>query len=54
MPQVSLTPEQVFREYEQGIVYKNGMGRRGLYEQNRINERFFAGVIYYVKAGSCG
>ena len=35
--------EQIFDEYEQGIAYKAGLGRRGLYEQNRVNERFMVG-----------
>lgn len=39
----TLTPEKVFREYERGIAFKNGLGDRGLYEQNRINERFYRG-----------
>ncbi|MCI8554811.1 MAG: hypothetical protein HFJ80_07710, partial [Clostridiales bacterium] len=34
---------QVLEEYRRGVQFKNGLGRRGLYEQNRINERFFAG-----------
>ncbi len=39
----SISPEGVFREYDQGVRFKSGLGRRGLYEQNRLNERFFAG-----------
>lgn len=52
MPQMTVTPEQAFREYEQGIAYKNGLGGRGLYEQNRINERFFAGDQW--RGANCG
>ncbi len=37
------SPEKIFEEYRQGIAYKKALGRLGLYEQNRINERFFAG-----------
>lgn len=40
---VSPTPAGIFREYERGVRYKNGLGAKGLYEQNRINERFFIG-----------
>lgn len=47
-----ITPEQVFREYEQGVAFKNGLGRRGMYEQNRINERFFAGDQW--RGANCG
>lgn len=36
-------PEQVIREYESGVRFKAGLGTRGLYEQNRINERFYTG-----------
>lgn len=39
----ALTPSGIFREYERGVRYKNGLGGKGLYEQNRINERFFVG-----------
>ena len=34
---------QIFTQYEHGVAYKNGIGKRGLYQQNRINERFYAG-----------
>ena len=37
------SPEQVFLEYEQGVSYKAGLGSKGLYEQNRVNERFMVG-----------
>ncbi len=40
---VSPTPAGIFREYERGVRYKNELGAKGLYEQNRINERFFIG-----------
>lgn len=37
------SPEQVFAEFEQGVRYKSGLGTHGLYEQNRINQRFYIG-----------
>lgn len=37
------TPAAIFAEYERGVAYKAGLGERGLYEQGRANERFFAG-----------
>lgn len=43
---------QVFREYQQGIRFKNGLGKKGLYEQNRINERFYAGDQWH--GARCG
>lgn len=36
-------PKKVWEEYEKGRSYKAGIGIRGLYEQHRINERFFIG-----------
>lgn len=41
------TPAQIFEEYRQGVRFKNALGKRGLYEQNRINERFYAGDQWY-------
>ena len=52
MIQHTITPEQVFREYEEGAAFKAALGRRGLYEQNRINERFFAGDQW--RGANCG
>ena len=43
---------QIFTQYEQGAAYKNGIGKRGLFEQNRINERFYAGDQWY--GAHCG
>ena len=45
--QAAPTPEQVFAEYEKGIRFKNRLGVRGMYEQNRINERFYVGDQWY-------
>ena len=50
--QSAVSPEQVFREYERGIAYKRAMGDHGMYEQNRINERFFSGDQWY--GANCG
>ncbi len=36
-------PSVIFTEYKKGADYKGALGRRGLYEQNRINERFYIG-----------
>lgn len=38
-----ISPAQVFAEYERGIAYKRSLGKHGMFEQNRINERFFSG-----------
>ena len=45
-------PEKIFEEYKRGINFKSNLGTRGLYEQNRINERFFAGDQWY--GAKCG
>ncbi len=45
-------PEQVFEEYQRGIEFKNGLSERGLYAQNRMNERFFTGDQWY--GAQCG
>jgi hypothetical protein len=36
-------PKTIHEEYEKGVQYKKNLGTKGLYEQNRINERFYAG-----------
>lgn len=36
-------PAKVWEEYRQGANYKSGLGRRGLYDQSRMNERFYTG-----------
>ena len=36
-------PKQIMREYEAGKQFKSNLGKRGLYEQNKVNERFYVG-----------
>lgn len=43
----AVLPEQVQAEYRQATDYKRQLGSRGLYEQNRINERFYSGDQWY-------
>lgn len=43
----TITPEQVFGEYRRGITYKEAIGRHGMTEQSRINERFYSGDQWY-------
>lgn len=45
-------PEKVFGEYESGRSFKSGLGRRGLYEQGKINERFYVGDQWH--GAQCG
>ncbi len=46
-------PAVIQKEYEDGANYKSGLGTRGLYEQNKVNERFMVGDQWYgAKCGS--
>ncbi len=47
-----ILPRQVQEEYRQGAAYKNRLGNRGMYEQNRINERFYTGDQWH--GANCG
>lgn len=40
---MNISPEKIFKEYEEARKFKSSIGRHGLFEQNRINERFFIG-----------
>lgn len=46
------TPEEIWKEYENGISYKGALGERGLYEQSKRNERFYAGDQWH--GAQCG
>lgn len=48
----NFSPEKIFSEYEAGVQYKASLGDKGLYEQNRINERFYAGDQW--RGARCG
>ncbi len=52
MKKSPITPEQVFREYEQGVAFKQTVGQHGMFEQNRINERFYSGDQWH--GANCG
>ena len=45
-------PIRIFAEYERGVAYKSALGARGLYEQNRVNERFMIGDQWH--GARCG
>lgn len=49
---MNLTPSQIFREYSDGVRFKTSLGTRGLYEQTKINERFFTGDQWH--GARCG
>ena len=35
---MNLDYKEVYGEYQAGVNYKSSLGKRGMYEQNRINE----------------
>jgi len=45
-------PLVICEEYSKGVSFKLAMGTRGLYEQNRINERFYLGDQWH--GAKCG
>ncbi len=49
---LKLQPKEIFSEYEKGVQHKASMGKHGLYEQNKINERFFIGDQWH--GAKCG
>lgn len=46
------TPSQIFADYERGKNYKSCLGKHGLYEQSKMNERFFVGDQWW--NANCG
>ena len=40
---IKLKPKEIADEYNLGTEFKNGIGKRGIAEQSKINERFFVG-----------
>lgn len=49
---MNTSPQSIFDEYREGIRLKSSIGKHGLYEQARINERFFIGDQWY--GAGCG
>ncbi len=49
---MNYTPEQIFKEYRKGYEFKASIGNKGLYEQSRINERFYIGDQWH--GAKCG
>lgn len=45
-------PDRIFNEYRKGINYKEALGNNGMYEQNRINQRFYIGDQWH--GAQCG
>ena len=46
------SPAKVEEEYKIGIKFKSGLGGRGMYQQNKMNERFFVGDQWH--GAQCG
>ncbi len=46
------TVNKIFAEYEKGTAFKAALGKKGIYEQARTNERFFIGDQWY--GAKCG
>ena len=49
---MNINPTVIFNEYSAGTTLKASMGNKGLFEQNRINERFYIGDQWY--GAKCG
>ncbi len=49
---MKLNPTDIFNEYKNALQFKSTLGDKGLYEQARINERFYAGDQWY--GAKCG
>lgn len=52
MKKIRTTPKDIFREYSEGSDFKAGIGDKGLFEQSKINERFYVGDHWY--GARCG
>lgn len=49
---ICLSPKEIFGEYDIGDSYKQSLGKRGITEQGKINERFYVGDQWY--GAKCG
>ena len=49
---MKLMPNQIFNEFSEGNQFKASIGSRGIFEQSKINERFFIGDQWY--GANCG
>ena len=52
MSKIKIEPKQIFEEYRSGNDYKAGIGEKGIYEQSKINERFYVGDQWH--GARCG
>lgn len=49
---ITTEPKSVFSEYKKGNEYKASIGDKGIFEQSKINERFYVGDQWY--GAQCG
>ena len=49
---MKLQPNEIYEEYQRGVQHKASLGKHGLFEQNKINERFFIGDQWH--GARCG
>ena len=49
---MNLEPKLIYKEYLSGVDFKEALGTKGLYEQSKINERFYVGDQWY--GANCG
>lgn len=49
---IRIEPASVFEEYKIGSNFKSGIGAKGIFEQSKINERFYVGDHWY--GARCG
>lgn len=49
---ITTEPKSVFNEYKKGNEYKASIGEKGIFEQSKINERFYVGDQWY--GAQCG
>lgn len=49
---LNFLPEDIYNQYTKGCEYKESLGDNGIYEQSKINERFFVGDQWY--GAECG
>ncbi len=49
---MKLTSQQIFKEYNDALLFKETIGKRGISEQTKINERFFIGNQWH--GANCG
>lgn len=49
---IKTEPKAIFAEYEEGNTYKASVGKLGIFEQTKRNERFYVGDQWY--GAQCG